>query len=49
MRKISHVYDSGFSQAKFIWREVLHSAMDESPRDGFFAQPWKHFDLPSQL
>ena len=40
---------AGFAQAKFIWKEVLQSPMDESPRDGFFAQPWKHFDLPSQL
>ena len=40
---------AGFAQAKFIWKEVLQSPMDESPRNGFFAQPRKHFDLPSQL
>ena len=28
---------AGFAQAKFIWKEVLQSPMDESPRNGFFA------------
>ena len=30
-------------------RRCCSRRMDESLRDGFFAQPWKHFDLPSQL
>ena len=40
---------AGFDIAWFLWKEVLQSPVDSSPRDGFFAKPWKHFDLPASL
>ena len=40
---------AGFDIAWFLWKEVLQSPVDSSPRDGFFAKPWKHFDMPASL
>ena len=39
---------AGFRKAEALWKTVLRYHVDvELP--GFFEQPWKHFDLPSEL
>jgi len=36
-----HARTAGFEMAKFLWKDVLLSPMDASPRDDFFAKSWK--------
>lgn len=39
---------AGFEKAVWLWKEVVYYNIDVN-LPGFFAHPWKHFNLPSEL
>ena len=43
------IIQAGFDEAAATWRDILQQPIGAAPRDGFFAKPWKHFNLAAEL